>query len=303
MTIDRRGLSAFLSIARLGSVGAAANAMSLSQPAVSRTLGRLEQQLGVKLFVRHSTGMELTTFGQSLLPHAAALENDLKRALLEIDQLKGASRGIVRVGLLASLAPEHLPQVLNGLLQKLPGIQLQIIEGPTHQLTFSLLRGDIDFAVAAVSPEATDEGILVNVIAHDDICVVGRKGHPLLSKEFVSFKDFCDFRWVLHEKGGAIWRYFQMMFASRNIDVPQVVLTGNSIQTLVSIVAATDLLTMLPRVSIRKNDYKTLIHSIPVPEARWQRQIAILRRSNSPMLPAAGVVMTEFRKSLLKQAD
>jgi DNA-binding transcriptional LysR family regulator len=300
MTVDRRGLSAFLNIARLGSVGAAANAMSLTQPAVSRTLRRLEQQLGVKLFVRHSTGMELTTFGQSLLPHAAALENDLQRALLEIDQLKGASKGIVRVGILASLAPEHLPKVINGLLQKLPGIQLQVVEGPTHQLAFALLRGDIDFAVAAVSPEATDESIVFDVLAQDDICIVGRSGHPLLSKKSIRFEDLCGYQWVLHEKGGAIWRYFQMMFAARNMELPPVILTGNSIKTLTSIVISSDLLTMLPRLSTRGEEQKKLLRAIPVREAQWQRQIAILRRSNSPMLPAARVVMAEFRKTLLQ---
>jgi DNA-binding transcriptional LysR family regulator len=302
MTVDRRGLSAFLHIARLGSVGAAANAMSLTQPAVSRTLRRLEQQLGVKLFVRHSTGMELTTFGQSLLPHAAALENDLKRALLEIDQLKGASKGIVRVGILASLAPEHLPRVLNSLLPKLPGIQLQIVEGPTHQLAFALLRGDIDFAVAAVSPEGTDESIIVNVLAQDDICIVGRNGHPLLGKKSVRFEDLCGYQWVLHEKGGSIWRYFQMMFAARNMELPPVVLTGNSIQTLTSIVIASNLLTMLPRICIRDEEHKKVLRPIPVREAHWQRQIAILRRSTSPMLPAAAVVMSEFRKAFLASA-
>jgi DNA-binding transcriptional LysR family regulator len=85
MGIDHRGLNAFLNVARLGSVGAAATALSLTQPAVSRTLRKLEQQLGVQLFVRHSTGMELTTFGRSLLPHATLLESGLHRALEEID--------------------------------------------------------------------------------------------------------------------------------------------------------------------------------------------------------------------------
>ena len=76
MAVDHRALNAFLNVARLGSVGAAATALSLTQPAVSRTLRKLEQQLGVQLFLRHSTGMELTAFGQSLLPHAALWKPD-----------------------------------------------------------------------------------------------------------------------------------------------------------------------------------------------------------------------------------
>ena len=113
MAVDHRGLNAFLNVARLGSVGAAATALSLTQPAVSRTLRKLEQQLGVQLFLRHSTGMELTAFGQSLLPHAALLETGLHRALEEIDLLRGASKGMARVGILPSLVPDILPTVLQ----------------------------------------------------------------------------------------------------------------------------------------------------------------------------------------------
>jgi DNA-binding transcriptional LysR family regulator len=108
-----RGLNAFLNVARLGSVGAAATALSLTQPAVSRTLRKLEKQLGVQLFVRHSTGMELTAFGRSLLPHATLLESGLHRALEEIDLMRGASKGIAGVGIVPSLVPEILPTVVR----------------------------------------------------------------------------------------------------------------------------------------------------------------------------------------------
>src|SRR5690348_13322902 len=113
MAVDHRGLNAFLNVARLGSVGAAATALSLTQPAVSRTLRKLEKQLGVQLFVRHSTGMELTAFGRSLLPHATLLESGLHRALEEIDLMRGASKGIAGVGIVPSLVPEILPTVVR----------------------------------------------------------------------------------------------------------------------------------------------------------------------------------------------
>src|SRR5215467_14001170 len=141
MAIDYRGLNAFLNVARLGSVGAAASTLSLTQPAVSRTLRKLEQQLGVQLFVRHSTGMELTAFGRSLLPHATALESGFHRALEEIDLLRGISKGLARVGILPSLIPEILPTVVRNVRAKMPGLQLHVVEAPNHQLTRTLLRG------------------------------------------------------------------------------------------------------------------------------------------------------------------
>jgi DNA-binding transcriptional LysR family regulator len=120
MTLDYRGIYTFLRIAQLGSVGAAASAMALTQPAVSRTLRKLEEELGAQLFLRHPTGMELTSFGRALLPHAASLQTGMQRAREEVELLKGSSKGLARVGILPSLLPSCLSAVLNNALRKLP---------------------------------------------------------------------------------------------------------------------------------------------------------------------------------------
>lgn len=298
MGIDHRELTVFLNVARLGSVGAAAEAMALTQPALSRTLRRLEQHLGVTLFVRHSTGMELTTYGRSLLPHAELLANGLRRAVDEIDQLKGASKGVVRVGILPSLVPDHLPAVLTNVLRKLPGVQLQITEAPNHQLTFALLRGEIDFAIAGVSPDFVEDNIRVNILVEDEMCIVTRDKHPLLSKKEITPADLCPYTWALQEKGGVVWQDFRTMFSRFNLESPTVAVTANSIQTLKSIIMCGDLLTILPRISIQSEEKSGLLRSIPLREAIWRRQLAIFRRATGPVLPATNLVMAEFRKVL-----
>ena len=298
--MDHRGLNAFLNVARLGSVGAAATALSLTQPAVSRTLRKLEQQLGVQLFLRHSTGMELTAFGQSLLPHAALLEAGLHRALEEIDLLRGASKGMARVGILPSLVPDILPTVLSNVRTKLPGIQLHVVEAPNHQLTRALLRGEIDFAIAAVPPEFTEESIRVTPLVNDEICIVARAGHPIMKKKAPAQKELCEYDWALQERGGLIWRYFQALFAGANLEPPMVTLTANSVQTLKSVILSSDLITMLPRISIRNEEKNKMLRPVPLRAARWRRQIAVLRRSSGSMLPAVNVVLAEFRKTLIE---
>jgi DNA-binding transcriptional LysR family regulator len=300
MAIDHRGLNAFLNVARLGSVGAAATALSLTQPAVSRTLRKLEQQLGVQLFLRHSTGMELTAFGQSLLPHAALLETGLHRALEEIDLMRGASKGMARVGILPSLVPDILPTVLNSVRTKLPGIQLHVVEAPNHQLTRALLRGEIDFAIAAVPPEFTEESIRVTPLLNDEICIVARAEHTIMKKKSPTQKELREYDWALQERGGLIWRYFLALFAGANLEPPVVTLTANSVQTLKSVILSTDLITMLPLTSIRNEEKNKTLRPVPLRAARWRRQIAVLRRSNGSMLPAVNVVLTEFRKALME---
>ncbi len=287
-----------MNVARLGSVGAAASALSLTQPAVSRTLRKLEQQLGVQLFVRHSTGMELTAFGQSLLPHAALLEAGLHRAVEEIDLLRGASKGMARVGILPSLVPEILPAVLNNVQAKLPGIQLHMVEAPTHQLSRALLRGEIDFAIATSAQEVTEENIRTTALIDDEICIVARAAHPIMEKPIPDQKDLCDYSWAMHERGGEIWRHFRTLFASVNLEHPPVILTANSVETLKSVVISSDLITILPRMSFRNEEKNEILRPVPLKAARWRRHLAVLRRSNGPMLPTVNLVLTEFRKVL-----
>ena len=302
MAVDHRGLNAFLAIARLGTVGSAASTLSLTQPAVSRTLRKLEQELGVQLFLRHSTGMELTPFGQALLPHATLLETGLHRAVEEIDLLRGASKGSARVGILPSLVPDILPTVLNRVRVKLPGIQLHVVEAPNHQLTRALLRGEIDFALAAVPPDLTEDNIRVTVLMNDEICIVTRAAHPITKKKSPTQIDLQEYDWALQERGGLIWQRFQTLFATANLDLPAVTLTANSVQTLKSVIISSDLITMLPRISIRNEERNKLLRPVPLRAARWRRQLAILRRSSGSMLPVVNLVLTEFRKALTETA-
>ena len=84
MALDPRQLRAFLAIVEAGSLGMAAESLHVTQPALSRMVKRLEDQLGVPLFERRTTGMELTTFGEALLPHATVLSAEGARALEQI---------------------------------------------------------------------------------------------------------------------------------------------------------------------------------------------------------------------------
>ena len=104
MTLDIRLLTAFLTIVQTGSLGRAAQALHVTQPALSRSIKQLEEKVGVPLFERHSKGMLLTQYGQALLPHARLLQEESALAVKEIDALRGLSKGTVRVGAIASVA-------------------------------------------------------------------------------------------------------------------------------------------------------------------------------------------------------
>src|SRR3954449_13567508 len=104
MALDPRQLRAFLAIVRCARLGLAAQSLHITQPALSRIVRRPEDQLDVQLFERRTTGMELTAFGQALLPHATVLSEEAALALEQIQSLRGLGHGTLRVGAIASVA-------------------------------------------------------------------------------------------------------------------------------------------------------------------------------------------------------
>ena len=128
MALDPRQLKAFLTIVRVGSLGLAAEALHITQPALSRIVRRLESQLGVQLFERRTTGMELTSFGHALLPHATFLSEEAALAIEQINSLRGLGQGTIRIGAVASAATMLLPAVLERVLARWPNLHVQITE-------------------------------------------------------------------------------------------------------------------------------------------------------------------------------
>ena len=92
MDLNLREISYFLKIAELGTLSGAAAVLSISQPALSRALKRLEERLGGELFVRHALGADLTAYGEAFLAHARILQADADRTVADLTLLKGASK-------------------------------------------------------------------------------------------------------------------------------------------------------------------------------------------------------------------
>src|SRR5436309_15343394 len=95
MTFDLRQLNAFLAIVSTGSLGRAAETLHVTQPALSRTIRRLEEQVGAPLFERYSKGMQLTAIGSALLPHAVLLQREAEHATEEINAMRRLAKGTI----------------------------------------------------------------------------------------------------------------------------------------------------------------------------------------------------------------
>jgi LysR family transcriptional regulator, nitrogen assimilation regulatory protein len=145
--VEIRQLAALVAVADAGSVTAAARQLHVVQPAVTRQVRTLEEELGVALFSRTRHGMTLTAEGERLVERARRALAELETARLEISPAGGAVTGIVRAGLPASLTGGPAQQLAAVTADRYPRIELRILTGYSGQLHQWLERGDLDLSL------------------------------------------------------------------------------------------------------------------------------------------------------------
>ena len=295
MTLDARQIAAFLAVARSGSVGRAAVSLAMTQPALSRNLKRLEAQLGIELFARHASGMELTVFGRALLPYAEFLQSESRRAVEEIDMLRGEGKGLAKIGVVPSVASKFLPEAIGRLLAKSPAVRVTILEGSGGQLVTALRKGEIDFAVMGSPDEPIDENITVSALYDDVVCVVARYGHPINRKRAPSLADLRAYPWAMPSKGNVIWNRFRQIFRGGGLEPPTIAVEANTIHAVKALLTTTDFLTMIPRHLIALEETAELVRTLQSPIPMWKRQVAVLRRNPGSMSPASSALLSQLR--------
>lgn len=152
--MDLRQLEYFTVIAKEGSITAAAKRCRVAQPSISQQLQALEEELGEALVHRKPRGVELTAAGEILLEHAGRVLDEANKLRERFDQRRNGQEGLVIFGMIPTIAPYLLPQLLRPFRQSFPRVDVQIREGKTKELIGQVVDGSIEFAILSdVTPQ------------------------------------------------------------------------------------------------------------------------------------------------------
>jgi LysR family carnitine catabolism transcriptional activator len=149
-------LRAFVAVARAGSFSEAARLLNLSQPALSRTIRLLEEQIDARLFDRDTRNVTLTAAGGALLPVAERLVGDFDHAFAELAQLFAGERGRIVIGALPSLAAKLLPRLIKDFQGSHPQVEIVVRDTLSGALERQFQERQIDLALIALS-QPSDE--------------------------------------------------------------------------------------------------------------------------------------------------
>lgn len=177
--IKFRQVEAFVEIARQGSFKAAAEALGLTQPAISKILRDLEDIMGAALMERGRGGVTLTAEGEVFLAAAEASLGALRQGFDGVARLGSGAAGRIAVGALPSVAARVLPKAALGFQALAPEITLSFQDGPHGYLMDRLRGGALELVVGRMGPAETMRGITFTQLYSERVAFVVRKGHPL----------------------------------------------------------------------------------------------------------------------------
>lgn len=177
-----RHIRTFLEIARMQSVSSAADALNITQPAVSRSLKELEAILDRPLFDRVGRGLKLNEAGRVFQTHASASMVELLRGKARLAKVGGVTTRL-SVGVLPTAATDLLPRAAIHFLKEMPHVRLHVLTGPNWLLFNQLREGQVDLVVGRMPESQAAAGLMFQQLYIEDVVVVCRASHPVLSAE------------------------------------------------------------------------------------------------------------------------
>ena len=233
--MELTSLKAFVEVADQGSFSDAAEALYLSQPAVSKRVAHLEAELGTLLFDRIGRKVSLTSAGNILLPRARRLLNDAREIRRVIGDLSGEVRGRLSMGTSHHVGLHRLPGPLKRFTEQYPDVDLDIRFMDSEAACRAVETGDLELAIVTLPPD-TPPSLQLTTIWDDPLAFMVGLDHPLAGRDRVAFDELLDYPAVLPGNTTYTRGILESAVAGREFTL-QVAMATNYLETLHMLVA------------------------------------------------------------------
>jgi DNA-binding transcriptional LysR family regulator len=283
--MDLRHLRNMLAVMEEGSLGKAAQKLNISQPALTKSIQRLEEHLGVRLFERKTRGMQPTFYAESLSGYAKAACVGMAEAESQIASLRNGTEGIITVAGPPLITTEFLPAVLVRLSEERPKLQVRVVSQNKGLFT-DLLEGRFDLVVGMLYSELPKEGLEKQWLFDDRLVLAMRPAHPMARRKKLRPQELLDQKWLF--SGNDTWshRRLRLYFEQAGLTPPRAGIESRNPAVLKAIIMTSDHIGMIARLGIEEEIAEGLLRAIEIDSPLMQRPIGIVRRENEPMSPA-----------------
>lgn len=209
-------LKVFYTVANRLSFTKAANELSISQPAVTKHIKEIENQLNTKLFDRKGTTIQLTESGKILFVYAEKSRQLYRDLEFAISQLNKAEKGKLKIGASTTIAQYILPEILAKFNSYYKDINIELVTHNSEDISTLLKNGQIDLGI--VEGESKSSYFDYEKFKRDEIVLVCKSNHPLVNKNF-KIKDLYDIDLIVREQGSGTQEFIQNQLKKSGLEV------------------------------------------------------------------------------------
>ncbi|AYF87459.1 LysR family transcriptional regulator [Pseudomonas sp. BN414] len=282
--MDLASLNAFIAIAETGSFSEAGERLHLTQPAVSKRIASLEQQLSVRLFDRLGREVSLTEAGRALLPRAYQILNVLDDTRRALSNLSGDISGRLTLATSHHIGLHRLPPLLRAFTRAYPQVALDIQFLDSEVAYEEILHGRVELAVITLAPE-TALPVQAVPVWNDPLDFVAAPEHPLARDKTIFLPDVARHPAVFPGGNTFTHHIVRRMFEAEGL-MPNIAMSTNYMETIKMMVSIGIAWSVLPRTMLDDS-----VVRLPLQDIQLSRQLGYILHTERTLSNAAKAFM------------
>lgn len=285
--MELRDIEYFAVVAEHGHLGRAAEALGLSQPALSKSLARLEESLQAPVVRRSPKGVELTAEGRALLARIRDLRLSLQSVSREIADVSAGRAGQLRVGVGLARPEPFLSSAFATLLSEAPKTNVVVTASDNDLMIPALRNGELDLFVNYLPHRLPREGLICTHLYDDEHVACVSKDHKLTKLKKVTIADLKEALWAVSALTLSSQDVLKERYFDAGVGAPTIAFECRSASLKLRTVAASDLLDWTSRSFVEHSGILDSVHILNVPELAWRRPVGVVHRDEKYLPPIA----------------
>jgi DNA-binding transcriptional LysR family regulator len=283
MKIDTLGVQAFIAIADRGSFQSAADALHVTQTAITQRLRKLEDFLGVTLIERTTRSITLTEIGRDFLPQARRLLGELADALVEIRETGIARRGDVSIACVPTVGVQYLPRIMQAYSARYPHNRIKILDHASSAVVEAVLRREVEFGINIAGEHHPD--LVSAPLTEDRYVLICHEDHPLANRRRIAWKQLQPYPLIFAGEVSGNRALLDLALETSGLSLRSFYEVQRS-STAVGLVAQGVGAAVVPQLAIQKGAYPT-VRTIELTNPDVSRTLVLVARKTAHLSPAA----------------
>jgi DNA-binding transcriptional LysR family regulator len=289
-----RDVDILLAVIQTGSMGKAAGALNMSQPAVSKAIAYLEHTLGVRPLDRSRQGVEPTPYGRALIKRGVVMFDELRQGVQDIASLTDPTVGEIRMGGSEHTISAIYSPVVHRLSEQYPQMSFHIMVGDLRTSSQALDARHIDFVVSRLYSPPSEEHS-VEVLFEDPLVVVTGPNNPLARRRKIEFAELLDEPWTLQPRENNFGSFVMDAFRAAGLAPPRITVATTSSNLRGEMLATGRYLTMVPRYWVLLPRRHPSLKVLPVEFPNTRLKVAIITLKNRSLSRATELFIDNVR--------